>query len=149
MKACLELLGYYWKLKDVAKLLKQWVKKKAKIGLTNESINSLEAANEILTNLGRSPQFHFAISELSKRILRNNRLDGALGIVLSRGSIKFNRFICYTSRTFSDTERKYSKFKKELVAFIYAIKQFRLNLYGQGFTLYTDHKPLIWLWFLK
>ena len=36
-----------------------------------------------------------------------------------------------------------------MYAIIFAVKQFRLYIYGQNFNLVTDHRPLIWLCNLK
>ena len=69
-----------------------------------------------------------------------------LGAVLSHrmpdGAIKP---IAFASRTLSQTEKRYSQLDKEALAIIFAIKKFHLFLYGRTFELWTDHKPLVYI----
>ena len=54
-----------------------------------------------------------------------------------------DRPVYFASRTLSETERNYSQTEKEALALVYALKQFHEYLWGQKFTLVTDHKPLL------
>ena len=65
--------------------------------------------------------------------------------MLSQGSIGKDLPITYASRTLNDAETRYSTIEKELLAVIFAVEHFRPYLYGQQFTLVTDHRPLVWL----
>lgn len=47
------------------------------------------------------------------------------------------------SQTFSATQQKYSQIDKEAYAIIFGIKKFFQFLYGNRFTLVTDHRPLV------
>lgn len=69
----------------------------------------------------------------------------ALGSVLSQN----NKPIAFHSRTLNTAERNYSTIEKELLAIIDSCKHFRPYLFGQKFTIETDHKPLVWLFSLK
>ena len=51
----------------------------------------------------------------------------------------------YCSRHLNSAEAKYSVTELELLAFLFATKQFRCYLYGRRFTVYTDHRALRWL----
>ena len=42
-------------------------------------------------------------------------------------------------------ELKYAQINKESVAIIFGITKFHKYLVGHKFTIYTDHKPLIYL----
>ncbi|KRY19966.1 Retrovirus-related Pol polyprotein from transposon, partial [Trichinella britovi] len=70
--------------------------------------------------------------------------DG-LGAVLSQDIAGKERVIAYASRTLSKTERKYCATRREMLALVWALKQFRCFLYGRKFTVRTDHGSLTWL----
>ena len=53
--------------------------------------------------------------------------------------------VSYASRTLKDSEQKYAPIQKETLAIIYALKTFHYYLFGQDFTVVTDHCPLTYL----
>ena len=68
-----------------------------------------------------------------------------VGAVLCHLIDGIERPITFASRTLSPAERNYSQLEKEALAMVYALKQFHFYLWGQKFTLVTDHKPLLGL----
>ena len=52
------------------------------------------------------------------------------------------KVIAYASRSLTDTESRYSQIERESLAIVYGVEHFHIYLYGHGFTLITDHKPL-------
>ena len=55
------------------------------------------------------------------------------------------RPIAFTSRTLAPAEKKYSQVEKEGLAIVYAVRKFHQYLYGHRFTIFSDHKPLKYL----
>ena len=69
-----------------------------------------------------------------------------LGAVLSHVTAdQEERPIACASSTLSPSEQNYSKTEKEALAIIFGLKKFHQYLFGRGFTLQTDHKPLAFL----
>src|SRR5690606_1096462 len=50
--------------------------------------------------------------------------------------------VAYASRTMTTAEQKYSTTEKEVLAVIYALKQFRNYIGGQKTTIFTDHQAI-------
>lgn len=66
----------------------------------------------------------------------------AIGAVLSNCN---NKPIAYASRALNPAEIKYPITHKELLSITWAVNHFRPYLYGRKFEIYTDHRPLIYL----
>jgi RNase H-like domain found in reverse transcriptase len=66
------------------------------------------------------------------------------GAVLSQVINGNERVIAYASWTLNDCERRYSVTKREFLAIIFALKQFRHYVLGRpSLILRTDHAPLV------
>lgn len=149
IKGFLGLVGYYRRfIKDFSKITKPmtlFLKKGSKIKLTEEYVNAFETCKSLLVN---APLLQYP--DFSKPfILTTDASNVALGAVLSQGNVGNDKPVAYASRTLNDAETKYSAIEKELLAVIWAVKYFRPYLYGTKFQIYTDHRPLAWLYSLK
>lgn len=102
---------------------------------TEECTTAFNKLKELLVsnNVLAFPNFNkpFAIS--------TDASNEALGAVLSQD----DKPIAFASKTLNTTESKYSTIEKELLGVVWAVKRFRCYVYGQDFTVYTDHKPLL------
>ncbi len=55
-------------------------------------------------------------------------------------------YVCaYASRLLKAEECNYGITEKECLGMLWAVKHFRVYLYGQKFTIITDHSALAWL----
>lgn len=149
IKSFLGLLGYYRRfIKDFAKITKpltSCLKKNAKIIHDAKFLDSFETCKKILCN---DPVLQYP--DFSKPfILTTDASNFALGAVLSQGTPPNDRPVAYASRTLNDSETRYSTIEKELLAIVWGCKYFRPYLFGRKFTIYTDHRPLAWLFSLK
>ena len=69
-----------------------------------------------------------------------------LGAVLSQiGEDGGEHPVAYLSRKLLPREVSYAAVEKECLALVWALKKLTPYLYGQEFTLITDHNPLVWL----
>ena len=149
IKQFLGLAGYYRKFIEnfsrIAKPLTDLLKKDVKF-IWNDEQN---AAFKILRNaLCSQPVLQYP--DFTRPFLVTTDASGyAIGGVLSQGDIGSDLPIAYTSRLLNDAEKNYSTIEKELLAIVYCVGHFRPYLYGQKFTLITDHKPLVWLHSVK
>ena len=66
-------------------------------------------------------------------------IGAALSHVMPDGS---ERPVAFASQSLTKTERKYAQIDKEALSIVWGVKRFHVYLYGQRFTLITDHKPL-------
>ena len=69
----------------------------------------------------------------------------AIGAVLSQVQDGQERVVAYASRLLTAPEKNYCVTRRELLAIVYFIKQFRPYLLGKKFLIRTDHAALRWL----
>lgn len=149
IKSFLGLAGYYRRfIKDFAKIAKPMtlcLKKNSKIEHTPQFLSSFNHLKNLLINapILRYPDF------TQPFVLTTDASNIAIGAVLSQSTPPNDHPVAYASRTLNETEQKYSTIEKELLAIIWACKYFRPYLYGRKFQIYTDHRPLVWLFNVK
>ena len=78
-------------------------------------------------------------------ILDTDASNYGIGAVLSQIQGGEERVIGYYSRSLNKAERNYCVTRKELLAVVAAVEHFHYYLYGQKFTVRTDHSALQWL----
>ena len=149
IKQFLGLVGYYRRFipnfAKVSKPLTSLLKDGFTFQWTEEEQKAFESLRDLICS---DPILQFP--DFSKPFLvTTDASHYALGAVLSQGKVGHDLPICFASRILQKAELNYSTIEKELLAIIYAVKQFRPYIYGRKFTLVTDHRPLVWLYKLK
>jgi transposase InsO family protein len=111
-----------------------------------------EAADEALkalkSILASSPMLNFPLPDVPLCVATDASRAG-LGACLYQEVDGKRRYLDFASRSLSKSERNYSATKLELLGIVFALKSFRQLLFGQKFTLFTDHRALVYLFSSK
>ena len=78
-------------------------------------------------------------------LLDTDASDLSIGAVMSQMQTGEERVIAYGSSTYSKSVRNYCTTRKELLAVVYFMKQFKQYLLEKEFLVRTDHAALTWL----
>ena len=83
-------------------------------------------------------------TDADRYVLNTDASNHSIGAVLSQIQAGEGRVIAYGSRTYK-AEVNYCTTRKELLAVVYFVKQFKQYLLGREFLVKTDHAALTWL----
>ena len=91
------------------------------------------------------------VAEPNKQyVLQTDASEQGLGAVLSQiGENGEEHPVAFASRKFLPREKNYSVIEKECLAIVWSLQVFHVYLYGQKFSIETDHQPLPWLGRMK
>jgi hypothetical protein len=79
-------------------------------------------------------------------VLHTDWSTKGLGAVLSQVDEQGREgIVACISRSLNVHEARYTAWKGELLAVVWAVKHFKAYLAGRDFTVVTDHRPLLWL----
>ena len=129
------------KYADKAKPLYKVTEKNQKFVWTDEC---QQAFNELKHALTSAPILSYPTRE-DLFILDTDASNSGKGAVLSQVQNGVEKVICYFSKTFSRSERRYCVTRRELLAVVASIKHFHHYLYGNHFKVRSDHGALTWL----
>ncbi len=143
IKEFLGLAGYYRRFiqnfADIAKPLTTLLQKDKEF---KWNYKEQEAFDHLINSLCSAPVLQFP--DLNKPFIITTDASGyAIGAILSQGEIGYDKPIAYISRVLKSSELNYHTYEKEALAIMFAIKAFRIYIYGTKFTIVTDHKPLL------
>lgn len=145
IKSFLGLVGYYRKFiqnfSSIARPLTTLLKKDTAFNWTPKCQESFENLKTVLTTepLLQYPDFSKTF------LLTTDASNEAIGSILSQGPLGRDLPVSYYSRTLKKHEVNFSVTEKELLSIVDSVKHFRPYLFGQRFTVVTDHKPLTYL----
>lgn len=116
-------------------------KDRSKIEWNDEATKSFEASKVAIQNAAMlaHPSHHATLAIFS------DASDLSAGAVLQQFIDGKWQPLGYFSKKFSDAQRNYSTFDRELLAIYLAIKHFRKTFEGRNLIVFTDHKPLTYV----
>ena len=145
LRSFLGLCSYYRRyvkgFAEVAKPLYRLQERETDYVWTGECDRSFQLLKGHLT---ASPILAFPNADESF-ILDTDASNTGVGAVLSQQTDGCERVVAYYSRTLTKAERNYCVTRRELLAVILAIRNFRHYLLGKSFRVRTDHGALQWL----
>ena len=146
LKAFLGLVNYYGKfLNNLATTvvpLYKLLQKSTRWSWGPEENSAFEQIKKQLTS--DSLLAHY--NPNAELILSCNASPYGVGAVLShRFSEGTERPVAFASRILAPAERRYAHLDKEALAIIFGLKHFHQYLAGRHFVIYSDHKPLMYL----
>jgi hypothetical protein len=148
MKQLLGIINYYWKfLKDcsqIARPLNDLLKKG--IDFPAELKEGCKGAIDKLKGmLCAAPLLVRPDPKRDYELHTDWSAAGCGTILQQRDDVGDKRVIAYASRSNNRAEVNYGSYAGECLAAVWAVRYFRVYLYGAHFILYTDHRPLEWL----
>lgn len=146
VKQFLGLASYYRKFingfADSAEPLNKLTRTRIKF---NWDKNAQEAFYKLKKALISPPILIFPNLEKPFRVICDASAFGIGAVLCQLDEVGNERVVSYASRTLNKAEHNYSTIERELLAIVWATKQYRVYLYGTQFELVTDHKPLTFL----
>lgn len=148
LRKFLGMINFYRRyLKDAAntqaplnEYLKGSTKKdRRKIPWTEEAKKSFEKCKEDLAN---AALLTFPNPDLTLALC-TDASNFAIGSVLQQYEDGYWKPIGFYSKKLNDTQKTYSTYDRELLSIYLSIKHFKHLLEGREFTIFTDHKPII------
>ncbi|GBN76389.1 Transposon Ty3-I Gag-Pol polyprotein [Araneus ventricosus] len=148
LRTFLGLINFYRRyIKDAAKnqtVLHEYLKgtkkkDKSKIPWTKEAKEKFEQCKKYLAN---ATLLSFPNPD-SPLALFTDASDYAVGSVLQQFEEDCWKPLAFFSKKLTNAQKGYSTYDRELLGIYLSIKQFKNILEGRQFTIYTDHKPLM------
>lgn len=84
-------------------------------------------------------------SDTAKLALFVDASETAVGAVLQQQVDDQVQPLAFYSKRLTDTQKRYSAYDRELLAIYQAVKHFQTSVEGRDFTIFTDHRPLTFM----
>ena len=143
LRSFLGLTGWFSRFIDnyaeVVRPMADLLKKNTPFNWTTSVEQSFQRVKQLVSN---SPMLKPFREDLPT-VVTSDASDRGAGAVLSQvqpdGS---EQPVAFWSRTFTDTERRYSVSEREALSAVQAVERWKVYLWGRKFTLRTDHSAL-------
>ena len=149
VRSFLGLVGYYYRfIKGFSKIaapLNRLLEKKCPFKWDNECAQAYQELKALLLQEPVVPYPDFTVSYR----LYNDASNIGLGAILAQQQEGKERIICCASRTLNKAEQNYSATKKNCLAVVWGIRNFRNYLIANHFKVHTNHYSLQWLHAMK
>ena len=150
LRRFLGLVNYYRRfirgcsriLTPLTNMLQQQKNKNAKIQIEGEALTAFHNAKKALADFTKLS--YISNENTSTLSLTTDASGDSIGAVLQQKQNGLEKPISFFSVKLNTAQRKYSTFSRELLAIYLSIRHFRHLLEGRDFTVFTDHKPLIY-----
>jgi hypothetical protein len=70
---------------------------------------------------------------------------GTAGVLYHVDEQGKERSVFFTSRSLTTTQQKYPQVEREGLAIVHSFQKFHKFIYGKEFTLYSDSKPIVYI----
>lgn len=109
---------------------------------TDRHTKSFETIKEILQS-----KMMLYYPDLSKKfyVATDASLYGVAAVLFQKNDAGQDLYIGFVSSSLSPSQRRWSTTKRELYAVVLALLKFRKYIWGNKFTVFTDHKALVYL----
>lgn len=140
------LASYYRKFipnfATICKPLHKLTEKTSSFIWSDQCQNAFDNIKQLLTS---APVLSYPLLQGQPFIIDCDASNVGVGSVLSQVQNGEEKVISFFSKCLSRSERQYCTTRKELLAVVVAVKHFHHYLFGQRFTVRTDHGSLQWL----
>ena len=120
---------------EVTAPLRELLKKDVVFQWSDKHSNAVNKVKELLV----SPPILASFDSNKELTIQCDASQNGLGACL----MQVGTPIAFSSRSLSETEKRYSQIEKEFLAITYACKKYHNYIYGQKVSVMTDHKPII------
>ncbi|XP_043212449.1 uncharacterized protein K02A2.6-like [Amphibalanus amphitrite] len=143
LRSFMGLAGWFAKFipayADVVRPLACMLRKNVKFTWSEEAEESFQTVKRLITSRPILQPFQSALPI----IVTSDASDRGAGAVLAQLHPDGTEHpVSYWSRSFTDTEQRYSVSEREALSAVQAIERWKLYLWGRFFTLRTDHSAL-------
>ena len=125
-------------LSELAEPLRRLCKSGVKWAWESEQQSAFEAIKQVILTLPVLAYF----DKTKKHTVQCNASKKGLSAVLLQES----KPVMYMSRALTETEHRYSKTERELLAIAFALERLNHYTFGRTITVQCDHQPLQSIW---
>lgn len=144
VRVFLGMVNYYNRfiknLSEILKPLNALLHKNSKFNWTIKQENAFKKAKKAFTDDQVLVEFNPKLPLVLTMDASPYRVGAVLSHTYPDGT---ERVLQYASQTLSQTQQKYTQIDKEASCIIFGLKKFYQYLYGNKFSLITDHRPLV------